>query len=350
MHRCFHSPRAFRALLPAVCTAALLLGPSGLAEAQTTYTLHKDYQAIDANGDSTWTATDTIVMTGVVINNASDMLDYSSASPEWQVYFQATEEAKTEYEDFGGTAMYLRRVVPWAGGDLFPETASPTWAEQMNLLNYPVYTVTGEAVTEPLRRGDLIQVTANAPGMFYNGKKNVNTMHKGPASSYESGESYADFLFSIVILQRDVELTASEIDLSVLKDVNNDFVFDSTRATGCEHYQGSLVHLENLLLDDPGNWALDGTVTVSQGGLTFPMKLGIDADLLSIDSNLLATTPFGVTAILDQESSDLMAGYRLWLTNAGDLTVVPEPGTVLLVLAGMLALLPWRRRVCRNGC
>ena len=341
MHPCSHSPRVFHALLAVACTAALPFGLTATAFAQTT-TLHSDYQVVTSIGASAWTGTGTVVMTGVVINDSSDMLDYGSASPQWQVYFQAVDAS-----DFGGTAMYLRRYHPGSGADLFPDASTPDWTGEMTRLNYPVYSVTGEAVTEPLRRGDLIQVTANAPGMFYNGKKNVNTMHKGPASSYESGESYADFLFSIVILQRDVELTASEIDLSVLKDVNNDFVFDSTRATGCEHYQGSLVHLENLLLDDPGNWALDGTVTVSQGGLTFPMKLGIDADLLSIDSNLLATTPFGVTAILDQESSDLMAGYRLWLTNAGDLTVVPEPGTVLLVLAGMLALLPLRRRNCR---
>ena len=343
MHPCFHSPRAFRALLPAACMVAALFGPSGLAFAQTT-TLHNQYQAVTSTGASAWTTTGQIVMTGVVINDASDMLDYSSASPQWQVYFQATQDAKTDDGDFGGTAMYLRRYHPGSGADLFPDASSPTWLEEMTRLNYPVYDVTGSLVTEPLRRGDLIQVTANAPGMFYNGKKNINTMHKGPASSYEDDETYADYLFSIVILQRDVELTASKIALSDLKDVDDDYIFDASRATGCEHYQGSLVHLENLLLDDPGKCALDGTVTVSDGDLTFPMKLGIDSDLLSIDFASLATTRFSVTAILDQESSDLMAGYRLWLTNAGDLTVVPEPATVLLVLVGMLALLPWRRR------
>ncbi|MDZ7616365.1 MAG: PEP-CTERM sorting domain-containing protein [Patescibacteria group bacterium] len=341
MHLCSRSTRLLRALLPVACSAALLLGLSGLASAQTT-TLHKDYQVVTSTGASAWTGTGTVVMTGVVINNASDMLNYSSASPQWQVYFQAVDA-----NDFGGTAMYMRRYHPGSGSDLFPDASTPNWIGEMTRLNYPVYTVTGEAVTEPLRRGDLIQVTANAPGMFFNGKRNVNTMHKGPASSYEPDESYADYLFSIVILRRDVELTASEIALSALKDVDNNFIFDASRLTGCEHYQGSLVHLENLLLDNPGDWALDGTVLVRQGDLTFPMKLGIDSNLLSIDAALLATTPFSVTAILDQESSDLMAGYRLWLTNAGDLTVVPEPGTVLLVLAGVFALLPLRRRNCR---
>ena len=139
-------------------------------------------------------------------------------------------------------------------------------------------------------------------------------------------------------------MAASAIELSDLKDTNDDYIFDATREAGCEHYQGSLVHLDNLLLVDPANWALDGEVTVTKNGLTFGMKLGIDADLLSIDSGLLATTPFSVTAILDQESSDFTTGYRLWLTNAGDLIVaVPEPGTVVLAIVAMLALLPWRR-------
>jgi len=277
------------------------------------------------------------------------MLDYSdgNVSPEWQVYFQATEDAKTNDGDFGGTAMFMRRIVSWAGGNLFPDPPTdpqdPTWADEMSRLNYPVDS-TGTKVAEPLRRGDLIQVTANAPGLFYNGKKNINTEHKGASTAYETGESYEDYLFSIVILQRDVELVASAIELSDLKDTNDNFIFDDTRATGCEHYQGSLVHLDNLLLVDPANWALDGEVTVTKNGLTFGMKLGIDPDLLSIDANSLENTPFSVTAILDQESSDFTTGYRLWLTNAGDLIVaVPEPGTVVLAIAAMLALLPWRR-------
>ncbi len=341
MHLCFRVIRTLRPLIPAACVAAIVLGPSvGLAD-----TLHKAYQEINKDGTSKWTTIGQIVMTGVVINNPGDMLDYGIDSPQWQAYFQATEDAKTDHGDFGGTAMYLRRYTPWGNPptDLFPGV---DWADEMTRLNYPVHDGTGDSVTESLRRGDLIQVTANAPGMFYNGKKNINSEHKGPGSSYETGESYADYLFSIVILERGVDLVASEIELSDLKDSADNFIFDSTRATGCERYQGSLVHLENLLLDNSENWALDGAVTVHQGDLTFPMKLGIDSGLLSIDYALLATTPFSVTAILDQESSNLKAGYRLWLTNADDLTtgIVPEPGTGLLVLAGLLALLPWRRR------
>ena len=346
MHLGLHTIRTF---LPAACLTAILFGPSvGRADD----TLHNAYQAVNSSGTSTWTATGAITMTGVVINNPGDMLYYSddssspyySTSPQWQVYFQASEDAKINDGDFGGTAMYMRRYHPMSSTDLFPGT---DWADEISRLNYPLYDVTGTEVAEPLRRGDLIQVTANAPGMFFGGKKNINTEHKGTSTVYESGESYEDYLFSIVILQRDVELTASDIELSDLKDENNDFIFDEDRDEGCEHYQGSLVHLDNLLLVDPANWALDGEVTVTQNGLTFGMKLGIDPDLLSVDANSLENTPFSVTAILDQETprtGPFTESYRLWLTNAGDLIVaVPEPGTVVLAIVAMLALLPWRR-------
>ena len=66
-------------------------------------------------------------------------------------------------------------------------------------------------------------------------------------------------------------------------DSSNNFIFDSTRATGCEEYQGSLVHLDNLLLTDPNDWGLGKTVTVSQGSLTFPMQIGLDRALGSLN-------------------------------------------------------------------
>ncbi|HPP53656.1 MAG TPA: PEP-CTERM sorting domain-containing protein [Thermoguttaceae bacterium] len=118
------------------------------------------------------------------------------------------------------------------------------------------------------------------------------------------------------------------------------------------------MHLDGLLLVDPQNWALNGTVTVKQtvGGneLTFPLKLGIDPALAAINASLLATTPFSLTAILDQEDSGspYTDNYRLWLTSASDLgaafAMVPEPASVALLSAGM-ALLWILRRYWRRG-
>ena len=74
---------------------------------------------------------------------------------------------------------------------------------------------------------------------------NINTQHTSdPAKS-----------FSIAVLQRDWEPEISQITLADLKDDSDMFIFDELREMGCEHYQGSLVHLDNLLLDDdPANW------------------------------------------------------------------------------------------------
>jgi hypothetical protein len=157
--------------------------------------------------------------------------------------------------------------------------------------------------------------------------------------------------FSITILQRGTTPTAASLQLSDLKDASNNFIFDATRQTGCEHYQGSLVHLDNLLLTNPANWALGGTVVVKQGDLTFSMLLGLDSALAAINPSDLQSNPFSVTAILDQEdtSAPFTGGYRLWLTNAGDLTVVPEPDTLALLATGVLAgLMLWRCRSRRH--
>lgn len=311
------------------------------ADAQSfTPTKHSEYQAVDASGFPAWPPGGgppyPIEMTGVVINNPWDMLNYTTApSPQWQVYIQTTAA-----DDFGGTALYMRRYTPWPPfTDLYPGTG---WDDEIDRLNYPVYEPTGTPVTEPLRRGDRIKVQAEAPGLFYNGKYNINTQHSNDPNKE----------FHITILERDMTPVTSDIDLSALKHADDSFIFDSTRATGCEHYQASLVHLDNLRLDNPEDWALydpDNPLIVRQGSLTFPMVLGTDPDLLSVNANALHDTPFSLTAILDQEGSDPTTGYRLWLTNAADLgfptTIIPEPGTATIFgLGGLLIALGLRRR------
>lgn len=288
---------------------------------------HSQYQAVQDDGTAAWPSGGgqpyAIELIGVVLNNPWDMLDYSLSTeqPEWQVFIQAVDP-----NDFGGTALYMRQKIPWNPSQ---DYTNDEWTAEMSRINYP------DSVTEPLRRGDRIKVQALAPGLFYNGKYNINEQHqKDPSKN-----------FYITILQRNVPLSAASITLADLKDAGNNFIFDQTRQTGCEHYQGSLVHLDGLLLVDPEHWTLDGTVTVRQGNLTVPMKLGTDPGLAAINASLLATTPFSATAILDQEdsTSPYTGGYRLWLTNAADLgaplEVIPEPSSVVLAGFGLALVL-----------
>jgi len=307
------------------------------AQADISYTpvTHSELQAVYEDGTSYWTflhPTTTrypVSVVGIVINNPWDMLDYgsSASSPAWQTFIQAINPndygiSYPNWSDFGGTALYMRRYSPRGPANHY---TAEEWQSEMERVNRPL------GLSEPsLRYGDVVLVQAKAPGMFFRGKYNINEQH------YKS----PDYDFSITILARGVTPSVATITLADLKDASNDFIFDATRQTGCEHYQASLVHLDNLLLLDPENWALDGTVHVTQVGFegrTFDLKLGIDPALATINAAMLTTTPFSITAILDQEaySGDNTEGYRFWLTNAQGLMAIPEPsGVLLLLMAG----------------
>lgn len=329
-----------------------------LSSPATAYTpvTHSEYQVVNDDGTAAWPASGLpypIQLVGVVINNPEDMSDYTDYSPDsvwWQTYIQALPagvygDQTVAAGDYGGTALYMRVNKPWDPGA--PSYSETEWAAEMDRLNYPIDYSTGSQVTTPLRYGDVILVQANAPGLFFRGKYNVNEQHDVDPSKD----------FYITILQRDTTPTVASPDdftLADLKDASDNFIFNKDRLAGCEHYQASLVHLDGLLLVDAVNWALDGTVTVKQTveeiERTFPMKLGLDDNLVLINAVALETTPFSVTAILDQEDKDssdgFKGGYRLWLTSAAGLTVVPEPGSLMLLAAGGLAaMLLWRRRL-----
>jgi hypothetical protein len=295
--------------------------------------LHSDLQAVYDDGTSAWSSLPgaCISLTGVVLNNPWDMLSSSASAsqPAWQVYIQAVAPG-----DYGGTAVYMRKNIPWNSSQNY---SALEWYQEMERVNYPNQT------NSPLQRGDLIRVDARAPGLFYGGKYNINEQHMKDAA----------YNFDVTILDRGLTPQATLIDLSSLKDAADNFIFDETRATGGEHYQGSLVHLDNVtLVDAPSKWLLDGTVTVRQGDLTMPLKLGLDPHLLSMAPT--TGSQFSLTAILDQEDQDTaespgyMRGYRLWLTNASDFSAVPEPSTIVLAVLGGLFMYPAVRTSVRR--
>jgi hypothetical protein len=387
---------------------SVCLGLSLSAADAVAYTMvtNSQLQAVNSDGSNAWPGgvqPYPVSLIGVVVNNPSDMLDYgnSASSPQWQVLMEALPGGvyggqTVAPSDYGGTALYMTKSVPWDPSQTY---TIAQWTDEMNRLNYPLYN--GVPVTTPLRYGDVIEVQANVAGLFYAGKFNINEQHSiDPAND-----------FSITILQRGAAPAVASIQLSDLADAGNQPIFDRTRATGCERYQGSLVHLDGLTLVDPADWALGATVTVKQGGRTFPMQVGLDPALLSINPNTLFATPFAVTALVDQEdsSSPYTSGYSLWVTNAAELALdgdanrdgtvngadlnvvlsdynktgmawgdgdfngdgtvngadlnvvlsnynrglsataaVPEPSTLLLVAVGVVGLLAYARRIMMN--
>lgn len=337
-----------KALAILIMSACLVVLPSAANAIIYTPVTNAQLQAVNSDGSNAWPGgvqPYPVSLIGVVINNPADMLNYSNSAPapQWQVFMEAlpagTYGGQTVAPgDFGGTALFMMKSVPWDPSQTYTDAQ---WTSEMNRLNYPLYN--GVAVTTPLQYGDVVEVQANAPGLFYDGKFNINTQHTiDPAND-----------FSVTILQRGTTPAAANIALSDLESAGNNQIFDATRATGCEHYQGSLVHLDDLTLVDPADWVSGGTVTVQQGSLTFPMQLGLDSALMSINPSTLQTTPFSVTGIVDQECANApyTSGYSLWITNASQLHLdTPEPSSLALLTVGGLLLLLTRYARNRWTC
>jgi hypothetical protein len=150
--------------------------------------------------------------------------------------------------------------------------------------------------------GDRIRVTGYY--LSYNGKMNINEQHS----------NNPDHDFTIELVERGVGLPVPEVvTLDELKDENDDFIFDPARQTGCEYYQSRLIKIEGAYFVDANDWGPYGQLTVTDGVKTFPVKLGRGNGIYASSNNLIG--PFDVIAILDQESSDLVGGYRLYVMN-----------------------------------
>jgi len=283
------------------------------AQAVTFRQLEAVYEDGESAYDVTTIPTGGITITGVVINNSYDITN-TTETRWWQVFVQSQDRVN----DYGGVAL-------WDGDNSYKKSTLSSYAENL-VLHY----------------GDIVEVTAYT-GNSFRGKFNLTDGHD------------SDLIFSVSVTGHTDDVPAANIDLADLKHSNGTFIFDPDRNEGCEYYQGTLVHLEGLKLVNSALWGPGNTVSVQQDvegvPYTFDMILGV-SDTLNLSAaqlELMETVGFDVTAILDQEdyNSPLTGGYRLWLTSAanGGLTIVPEPGSIsLLIAAGLAALLVWRRR------
>ncbi len=256
---------------------------------------HREFQAVNSSGEQTYNATQKVILEGIVLHNPADMLDPTpddrivepfNLGAQWQLFFQG------EGEDHGGTAIYLAQLynnLPWImpdGG--YSNTAFIAELARLNAVGFAV--------------GDHIRVT----GYFlsYKGKMNIN----------EQYSNQPDHDFTIEVLERGVGLPKPEVvSLDELKNDQDQFVFDPTRLVGGEHYQGRLIKIEDVNVVDAKDWGPDATLTVTNGKKTLPVKLGRGNGIYPGSFNL--SRPFDVIGILDQESTDLRSGYRLYVMN-----------------------------------
>jgi hypothetical protein len=280
---------------------------------------YAELEAIGSDGSSAYTDDGSArTITGVVICNPSDMLDSTAYSSwvgyQWQTFIQSLNSS-----DFGGVALYACSDGSKMGGNTL---TTDVWNSLLSSLSGLSY-------------GDEVQVTFYGTSA-YKGKVNITSEHNTTTQ------------FSVSVLNHNVAPTATAITLADLKDSSDSFIFDSTRATGCERYQGTLVHLDGLTVADPSDWKSGGEVTVRQGDLTFTLDLGLDSSLFTTDiKNAISSSTISISAILDQEDGTYVgdSGYSLWLTSASLLSV-PEPGSSALLIAGLIGLVgyAWRKR------
>jgi len=255
---------------------------------------HRQFQAVNSSGEQAYTQTQKVILEGIVLHNPADMLNptpddsitamYNLAA-QWQFFFQG------EGDDHAGTAVFMGQLydnLPWVetGG-----YSNAEWIAELTRLN-----------SAQFAPGDRIRVT----GYFlsYKGKCNVNEQHnKTP-----------DHDFTIELLERGVGLPKPEVvSLNELKDEQDHFVFDPDRLVGAEYHQARLIKIEDVNVVDPNGWGPNGELVVTNGSKTLPVKLGRGNGIYAGSFNL--SQPFDVIGILDQESTDLTSGYRLYVMN-----------------------------------
>jgi hypothetical protein len=358
-----------KSLWPSIfLVAAIGVGMTSVAQAVDWNTIpviqHKDFQAVNANGSSAYASNGFPVrFVGVVLNNNEDWLDPTSrycteAGHEWDMgaqaefYIQAVNldgtpwdpKPSATFNDFGGTSNWIgqnygNHVWHYDSEDYdinsqpWNYTQSAWYSELDRLKLYrPGTSLTNSQL---IRAGDLVEVRARA-GLAYAGKMNVN----------ESHNNSSNFDFEVVVLDKNHGLpTAEKLTLSNLENSQSVFNFDPTRATGGEHYQSTLVTIEDVRLADASKWGTDSDLTLNDAtGRTMTVHLGFN------DSFTTVAAPMGyfdVTGILDQYSeTGGRDGYQLLVMNASDFVAVPEPMSIVLLACGLLAILAyaWRTR------
>ena len=260
---------------------------------------------------------------GVVLNNPQDMLDSTpnyipcAAGTQWQLGGQWQVFVQTvDASDFGGAALWMAQNygnVTWHWPDSTYSYTNSEWEAETARVS----------LNNTLQAGDVVEINARG-GLFHNGKFNVNEQH----------DNDPVFDFDISLISHGTLPAPTTITIEDVKNPDGSFKFVQDRLSGAEHYQSTLVCLNDVSLVDPINWKANSTVTITDGTLTLPMLLGMNG----FDTLSAPTGKFDVVGIFDQESSDYQSGYRLWVTDAGQFAAVPEPSSIVMLICATVCL------------
>ena len=305
-----------------VLVALVAAGP---ARAETVLNL----EAVDANGVSTWAGSYPLTITGVLLNDPSEMLDATpnflpwddganayDLGGQWQVFVQTVAPG-----DRGGVECWMAQNygnLPWEPHDGSDSYTDSAWMAETNRVSHDP--VTGYT----FHKGDLVTVTANG-SLFYGGMQNINEEHDiDPA-----------YNFSLSLISSNYGLPAPEaISLSSVISTNLSptgyyDIFDPTRATGGEHWQGMRVRINGLTLVTTDGWNTNSDwdtryCTATDGeGRQFPLIHPL------YDLGPAPTNRFDATGVFLQESgssTDGTFGYELFVQE-----IAPSDSAVLSI-------------------
>lgn len=238
-------------LISPACGLGLIVawcGAPGVARAQSE--THSRLQAVTAAGTSAWSGTLPFTIRGVLLCNPDEMLDWTpnfAANPagmggEWQIAFQAAGP-----DDRGGTTCWMGQnygSLAWVGDEL--SSNDEAWVREVLRLSHDPST------GRPFRAGDLIEVTARR-SLFYGGKRNINEAHDlEPEANFDLRLVTAAYGLpapEVIALADVMQPGGVAADPSTWTPI-----FDQTRATGGERYQGTRVRLQSLTLLNAAGW------------------------------------------------------------------------------------------------
>lgn len=276
---------------------------------------HARLQAVQADGTSAWTGTLPFTLRGVLLNDPEEFLDSTphfvpwndgagagQMGGQWQIFIQAADPG-----DRGGTACWLGQNygnLPWIR-DTAKSYTDEEWRAEIHRLSRD------PATNHRFRRGDLVEVTANR-SLFYGGKRNINEAHdKSPEADFTLRLVWADYGLPEpeVITLADL-VRPDDGDPGTREDI-----FDPTRQTGGERYQGVRVRLNDLTLVDASGWGKvawgERRCLVTDGtGRFFPVRTALGS------WGPPPSGRFNAIGILNQESgsgTDGTLGYELFV-------------------------------------
>jgi hypothetical protein len=273
-------------------------------------------EAVDINGVSTWTGPYPIVLTGVILCDPGEMLDSTpdflpwddganayDLGGEWQIFVQTVTPG-----DRGGVELWIAQDygnLPWEPHDGSDSYTDDQWTNQVALVSHDPSTV------YTFQKGDLVTVTANG-SLFYGGMQNINQEH--------STDPTYDFSISLVTSNYGVPppqvISLFSVISTNLSATGHYDIFDPTRQSGGEYYQGMHVRINALTLVTTDGWttvsdwdsrfctATDGT------GRQFPLIHPL------YDIGPPPTNVFDATGVFLQESgsaTDGTFGYELFV-------------------------------------